>query len=247
MIPTLQLGGAARARYHAPAGGGGSDPNFANVTLLIHMDGADNGTTFTDVTGKTVTRLDTVTKTGEKKYGTASAYFDGTGDYLYVPYTTAAFRWWDTNFTIEAWIFPITPLDVQASSNIPGLIGNCSVGGSAAYWAFGPNNSRELLFYYWNGGSNSLASTELVTADAWNHIAMTHKAGSGIKLWVNGVGTPSYASVSGTPQDSTSYALLIGHCFGGDIKAYVDEIRITKGVERYTADFTPPTSAFPDS
>jgi hypothetical protein len=245
MIPTLQLGGAGRARYHAPAGGG--DPYFANVKLLLHMDGSDNGTTFTDVTGKTVTSANAVTKTGEKKFGTASGYFDGTGDYLTVPYATADFRWWDTDFTIEAWIYPISTLDLQASTTIPGLIGNCSTGASAAYWAFGPMNDRKVRFFYWRGSEVSIASTELVTADAWNHIAMTHKSGSGIKLWVNGIGTASYTAVVATPQDSTGWPLTIGRCFGGDIKAYVDEVRITKGVERYTADFTPPTAAFPDA
>ena len=50
------------------------------TVLLMHMDGSDNGTTFTDECGKTVTAHgDVCTKTAEKKFGTASAYFDGTG------------------------------------------------------------------------------------------------------------------------------------------------------------------------
>lgn len=245
MIPTLQLGGAGRARYHAPAGGG-SDPYFANVELLLHMDGSDNGTTFTDVTGRTISRLNAVTKTGEKKFGTASAYFDGTGDLIYTPYT-ADLRWWDADYTVEAWVFPISTLDLQADANIPGMLGNCTSGATEAYWAFGPMNNRALQFFYWVGAVRTVSSTELVTADAWNHVAMTHKLGSGIKLWVNGVGTSSYTAISGTPQDNTARNLIIGSCFGGDIKAYVDDVRITRGVERYTADFTPPTAAFPDS
>ena len=49
----------------------------------MHMDGNDNGTTFTDECGKTVTAHgDVCTKTAEKKFGTASAYFDGVDDYL---------------------------------------------------------------------------------------------------------------------------------------------------------------------
>jgi hypothetical protein len=32
----------------------------------------------------------------------------------------------------------------------------------------------------------------------------------------------------------------------GNVKGYVNDVRITKGVAGYTAGFTPPTAAFPD-
>lgn len=53
------------------------DPYWANVALAMHMDGADNGTTFTEQKSKSITNTSCVTKTAVKKYGTASAYFNG--------------------------------------------------------------------------------------------------------------------------------------------------------------------------
>src|SRR5690606_37647124 len=74
------------------------------TVLLMHMDGSDNGTTFTDECGKTVTAHgDVCTKTAEKKFGTASAYFDGNGDYLSVP-ASEDFNFGAGDFTIDLWV-----------------------------------------------------------------------------------------------------------------------------------------------
>jgi hypothetical protein len=110
------------------------------------------------------------------------------------------------------------------------------------YWSFGPVSTNVVRFHYFTGGSQIVSSTNTLTLSAWNHIAMT-KSGTTIRLFVNGVEGAS-ATVSGTPQSSTSYPLSIGQHNNRSIDGYVDELRITKGVARYTADFTPPDSPF---
>ena len=61
------------------------DPNFANVTLLLHSDGTSGSTTFTDnsnssrtITASGNAQIDTTIK----KFGSGSAEFDGTNSKL---------------------------------------------------------------------------------------------------------------------------------------------------------------------
>jgi hypothetical protein len=64
------------------------DPYWDCVTLLMHMDGSNSGTSFPDEKGHSVSRFGNVyTMTGTKKFGTASAQFNSNTDYLGKPVT----------------------------------------------------------------------------------------------------------------------------------------------------------------
>ena len=78
------------------------DPHYANVSLLLHGDGADNGTVFTDNSHspKTVTAYGNAkTSTAQSKFGGSSIFFDGNGDYLVSP-SNSAFQFGTGDFTI---------------------------------------------------------------------------------------------------------------------------------------------------
>ena len=171
--------------------------------------------------------------------GAGYVSFDGTDDYLTTAYTTSEFRWWDTDYTIEAWIYPTTLTDWYNGSARPALVGNMDHTGNTNYWSFGPyNSSGNISFYSWNGSAqDAMVSTESVTANSWNHIAFI-KNSSGCKIFVNGVGT-NYMAISGTPQDSTSFNLVVGAYNNADINGYVSNLRIVKGTALYTSNFTP--------
>ena len=84
-----------------------NDPYWANVVLLLHMDGTDGSTTFTDsssyaraMTAAGNAQIDTA----EFKFGTASGLFDGTGDSVQTP-NGADFQFLG-DFTVEAWVRP---------------------------------------------------------------------------------------------------------------------------------------------
>lgn len=94
-----------------------------------------------------------------------------------------------------------------------------------------------MQFYYWNGARNWVNSTQTVTANQWNHIAMT-KTSAGIQIWVNGVGS-AVTAISGTPTSGTEIPFVIGQMNNRSINGRVDDLRITKGVARYSSNFTP--------
>jgi hypothetical protein len=174
-----------------------------------------------------------------------SGYFDGSGDYLTAPYTTANFDWYTggVDFTIECWFFANS---LTGTSYVDGgvtkstLVGNRSATNTTDYWSFGPNTGGTVTFYYFNGSPIAVNSTATITANSWNHIAMT-KTSSGITIFVNGVAQTTTA-ISGTPQSSASFPLTVGQGNNTSFNGYVSNLRIVRGTAIYSGNFTPPTS-----
>lgn len=207
------------------------DTHFNDVVLLLHCDGSDNSTTFTDSSNyaHTVTaQYNAKIKTAQSKFGGASAYFNGSTDYLVVPHATDFDL--SGSFTAEAWIYPTALTSTHvifASDNT-----------SAPLLAV--DSSGKLATQL--GGVWAYATTGGVTTNVWQHVAMV-RSGSSITFYVNGstVGSITNSTNFDTPALRIGASYSISYPFAG----YIDEVRLTKGVARYTANFSPPTEAFP--
>lgn len=228
-----------------------TDPNFADVTLLLLMDGADESQTFTDSSAD----ARTITAGGNFKQDDAVLIFttetnglsDGTGDYLTTPYSTTDFNWWDDDFTVELWVYAASFADWASPSGDSAAIGNMSVTTSTNYWSFGPIADGKIRFYYFNGSSIRLSSTGSLPTDQWVHIAMSHTVSDGaIKLFIDGT-EDGGGTKSGTPQSSAGVTLSIGQSNNASVTGRMSNVRITKGTARYTGSFTPPSAPFPTS
>lgn len=218
--------------------GGDSDPYFSNVVLLLHCDGTNGSTTFTDnsSSAKTVNAIGNAnTATSTKKYGAASCALDGTGDYLITNATSADFNFGtSTDFTVEAWVYMN-----GASPNDS----NFFTTSSRTYY-FGLYDGSILIG---NGSQNLFIVGQGYSAyrDKWTHIAHT-RSGTTHRFFLDGV--KKGEATSSQSYGGTEY-MNIGRDpgFGSLLNGWMDDIRITKGVARYTADFTAPTIPFPDS
>jgi hypothetical protein len=213
-----------------------TDPYFSSVTLLMHMDGT--GSTFTDSSGtpKTITANGNATQsTAQSKFGGVSALFDGSGDYLSGA-TSDATRF-PGDFTVEFWAFVL----VHKSFNV--WFDCRSAVSSTAGFAIASNSSGEMALFTNNGFA--ITGSSAFTASQWTHFALV-RSGSTITLYQGGQSV-------GTTTNSTHFSdgtLAVGISFADinhSVNGYIDELRITKGVARYTANFTPPTAAFPDA
>jgi hypothetical protein len=164
--------------------------------------------------------------TSVKKFGTGSLAFDGTGDYLILPSSQNFI--FNGNFTIECWFYPTT------------LSGNDGIFASSGQ-RFGL--IREGNHIYWLGTPDVVGSSGTLTINTWHHIAVS-RSGSTLRLFVNGV-----LGGSGTTSEVNSlFNWYVGSNEGlENLQGYIDDLRITKGYARYTATFTPPTSAFSDT
>lgn len=209
----------------------GYDPYAGRVVLHLPMDGADNGTVFTESTGKTVTVAgNTCTKISQYKFGGASAYFDGSGDSLTAPSVCSVSGTGD--FTIEFWANPTSfgsGYNVWFANDTPN--GFSSSLNSTGTIAFG----RSLV------ATDGTTSNSVVFGQ-WNHIAFTRSSGT-LMIFINGV-------IGYSAANATSYSsgvVRVGTDGGGSAfpyLGYIDDLRITNGVARYTASFTPPKEPF---
>lgn len=212
----------------------GGDPSYSSVGVLLHGNGENNSTTFTDSgpDARTVTRNGTnvVVSTAQSKYGGASIYLPGgSGDYLTVA-ADADFNFGTGDFTIEFWAYATKsqPLD---------LLNFMSSGATRILIYY---NSNELRFWDTAVDNFGAGYTWPSSGAAWVHFAFC-RSGTTLRCFANGVQIWSTTYSSSTPSGcdvhiGRSWTGGSGREFGG----YIDDFRITKGVARYTSAFTPP-------
>jgi hypothetical protein len=207
-----------------------ADPYASNVSLHLKMDGANGSTTFTDSSPNAlvVTAVGNAQiSTTQSKYNGSAGYFDGTGDYLTVANYGSLFTFGTGDFTVEAWVY------VTSSSTAFSFL---LTEGSSTDFAFYVDNTRLGM---WDGASSSYYSNAgSVPLNQWVHVALA-RSGGFIRGFVNGVLT---GSVSNSRNMTNSQAVRVvgSSTFPNSSTCYVDELKITKGVARYTSAFTSP-------
>lgn len=222
-----------------------NDPYFGSVVLLVDASGQSNGSTPStiDVIGKTPTwRGNAQCKTDQFKFGSSSIYLDGTNDRVSFA-DSADWSMGTGDATWEAWVRPEGSF---ATGNRVWISHSDSYGGY--YSVNGFRNFGDLFTRGVTVGTTQYYGTGYtIASDAWTHLAIVRH---GADLWgfINGVGETSSSSLSGlTLLDSTG-AMCIGSYADADSaghwKGWIDQVRITKGIARYTSNFTPRTEKF---
>jgi len=216
------------------------DPDFANVSLLLHGNGTNGSTTITDnsPTPKTVTAVGNAQiSTAQSKFGGASIAFDGDGDYLTVP-NNSQFQIGNGSFTVEFFLRLVansTPTFGQSLVSVRNT-------GAANGWSV--NHYLGQLIGIIAGQSSGLQGS--MALNTWQHIALTYDGANG-RLFLDGTLLVTFAA---TPVDNTNPLVVCNEPLFDNNRSsncFIDDLRITKGVARYIANFSPPTEPFPDS
>jgi len=216
-----------------------------NTTLLLNMDKS----AIQDKSGKVVAETvgDAKVSTSVKKYGSSSMYFDGSGDYLTFP-SNPQYAFGTGDFTVECWVNSADVSTaqkgfIQTSDAVGGLSTGYATGitflfGARQNGSGAASLSGAVLANI--AGTNIGSSAAVVTANTWTHLALVRASGT-VTIYVDGVSVGS-----GTAAGNCSGTNLVvggyystGYLYNG----YIDDLRITRGYARYTANFTPPTSA----
>lgn len=224
------------------------DPYFEEVVLLLHCDGSDGGTTFTDHSkhGHSVsTRVFVTTEVEEKKFGTASLYDDGTG---YLDFgSDSSFIVGTDPFTVEAWIHIDSSELVSDASYTIFDFGTAS--GTKYVSCFVSYHSvlgYTLIFITLGAGAPKFAAVPVSDiGDAWHHVAFVRDTDE-LRIYLDGT---EEVVETATPDDiDTSAFLMVGGAYGpvAEWEGYIDDVRFTNGIARYDGNFSVPTEAFPD-
>ena len=210
----------------------------ANTALLVEYT---NGG-IVDLTGRN--NLETVgnaqISTSIKNYGTGSLAFDGSGDYLVTP-PSDLIPFLTGDFTVEVWAYPINGGKGSSFSRLVN-IGSGNVAGALTLNTFSTDSPTRIEAILWSGNDTTsivLNSQDTIPNSVWTHIAFT-RSGTTCRLFINGV-----LKHSGTSSQSvTQNVLYVGSRAASEyFNGYLDDLRITRGFARYTANFTPPTAA----
>jgi hypothetical protein len=180
--------------------------------------------------------------TSVKKYGTGSMLFDGSGDGLSAP-ANINLAMGTGDFTIEMWVY---------GANSGSIVGGAyprifQLGAPQTVNTIECYNASGTMYVEILGTGITFTASTLLNS-TWNHFAVT-RASNSVRAFVNGTQVGSTTTMTNNLTSPITNTSFIGAstASSGNFNGYIDDVRITKGVARYTATFTPPTAAFPNN
>jgi hypothetical protein len=228
---------------------------ITNTSLLLNFQNAAILDNAMMAVPETVGNAQIDTSVKKPEFGTGSMKFDGTGDYLTVP-NNVAFNFGTGDFTIEAWVYVAGNSSLNNSTQrAAGVIASFPTTTQTLTnsWALtisgsGTTTGTGIGFSSWQSGSQSLLSaTVTMSQTSWNHIAVA-RSGTTTKLFLNGTEVASGTLSNQTVNSGQN--LAIGRTgypgYIEELNGYIDDLRVTNGVARYTANFTAPAAPFPN-
>lgn len=214
------------------------EQHWTDVTLLVNGDDLVDHSLLANVctiTGSTNYNLQT------KKYGVGSLYFPGDGNNFRIAANTTKLLGTNNNFTVEFWYYPIAS---KTNSCIIGNWDSNTYTGSQS-WCITYDNNNRIRATLKSDDDVTIMSTGYTTLypNEWHHVAFVRN-GTSCTLFVDGQPTGSFI-FTGSIAPGLSTTTINGYNNGyAYITGYLDELRITKNVARYRAQFFPP-STFP--
>jgi hypothetical protein len=213
---------------------------ITNTSLLLNYTNA--GIYDASAKNNMFTNDNTQVSTTQAKFGTTSIKLDGTGDYVSMPSNTDL-QIVGGDFTIESWIY-------ATSTSLQQIINQDDGASTNQTFTVRMESNGSLGFIYYTGVSRGSAITRTtsntIPLNAWTHIAVS-KSGDTLKMFINGVQGFSSAGNPTMYQGSvpTTLGAFTNGAYGYNFNGYMQDVRITKGVGRYTTDFTPSAQPFP--
>lgn len=211
--------------------------------LLLHCDGADSSTMFTDASSSghsVAANANAQVDTGQSQFGGASLLLDGTADNLSIAgHSDWAFGTGD--FTVDFWLRPNGSLTSHT------VMGNRNASGVETHWNIEIEGGAMNLQVHSSASPVFSETNNLLTASTWQHVAWSRSGTTG-RLFIGGL-------VQETVTDSRNYSdaatsLIIGQDGAApgsglaNFNGWIDEIRISKGIARWTGNFTPPAGPY---
>lgn len=224
----------------AGASSGPSDPNWNDVILLLNCDGAQGSTTFLDLSDSGVVLTpqgSAEVTTTDPKFGTGALDCTVGGSRLTFTSGVLFDIAYSTPLTLEFFAkLPIAP----TTNQYPFEMSSFSLGQTFRIIFF-PTNRVDVILR----GSQVSTAVNVIPVDTWFHFAVTWD-NSLVRAFVDGVLVGSAVRTDNGSLGSTQTVAIGGRGNGSNsLLGFMDEIRFTSGVARYTSNFTPPAEPFP--
>lgn len=223
--------------------------NYDKCSLLLPMDGTNNGTTFTDwsPSPKTVTVAGNAkTVTAQSKYYGSSGYFaNSASNYLSIPYTPDL-NFGTGQFTIACWIYIISAPATNGELFQIIQVGRRDTNTGKGGYSLRLSSQTGIILESIRVGSvvNTSAVIPSVSFGEWVHVACTRDA-IGVQFYINGVkyaGTPDFLSENVTnPSSLTTWIGTSGATPNWYSNGYIQDLIVIKGAALWTSDFEPPS------
>jgi len=226
------------------------DLHISSVSLLLNFENNFSHAGPTLSNPLTITAAGGITtSTQQVKFGTRSAFFDGVSSRIELYDDIGnVLNFGSGNFTVEAWVYP-TAYSRESIASPAEYTADMFIFASANTFFFIANdlasNAGKLAYYSDNNGDGVAMyspSSARVSKNVWSHVAWT-RSGSTLRSFINGTQVA-------TATDSRTYTQSINRIGSIELNTsrffngYMDSMRITKGVARYTASFNPPSYDF---
>jgi hypothetical protein len=220
----------------------------AYTKLLLHMDGTAGSTSFIDssATARSVSAFGNAQiSASQYRFGGASGFFDGSGDYLRCT-DSDDFSFGSGDFTVDLWV---NFYDLTAQQHFVGQWDNADYVWNLAKTSSATGNKLRLYFtvgsfvkaYY------TMTNNWSPVANTWYHIAFVRN-GSNVMIFIDGVSQELTVTTAIGTNDvgNIESPLYVGtfHDIDYYLNGWIDELRISKGIARWTSNFTPPAAPY---
>ena len=178
------------------------------------------------------------------KYGSGAMYFSGSANLETNGYIKAGIgelaNLSSGDFTVECWFYGMNNSLADTESSL-------FQQGEHDWRLMFRRLSGQLVLRYAVASVEQISTAgNLFSLNTWNHVAVC-KSGATTTLYLNGV---SVGTTAASPANSTNFVYvgsnLVGTSVYWPLNGYINDFRLTKGVARYTGNFTPPTVPLPN-
>lgn len=205
--------------------------NDSYTKLLLHLDNnvIDSSDSSHSVSNNGVTFSNTIMKWGY------SGYFSGSGANLSIP-ASSDWQQGSQTYTVDFWMYPLQTVNSWAG------VFNCGSIGTFDFYIRSDGSNTDANLHL---GTGTVGLSNAITFDSWNHVAIVKDDSNYVKVYIDGVYINGTQASSITPNET----FYIGYGFHTaasiyDFKGYIEEFRISKGIERWTENFTPSTEPY---
>ena len=198
----------------------------SSLVLLMHMNQSPaNPTWFNDSTGRHIftTNGNSITNATIKQLGNASAYFDGSTDWIDTP-DSADFAFGANCWTVSMWI-----QRAGGGGTLRRIFGQLASTGADATTGLGAqwDTSNRVVLAWYDGAYRSMSSTTTVSDTTTFHQLVFRRNLTHITMYIDGVEQTPYATTAAFADQTTKFSIgRSGEYVLNTENGYIDEFAI---------------------